>query len=97
MPKYLLDILLYMHRLVSMQISLTELRRTPAAALDQIRAGEEVTVTEDGMPFMRMVPAGRPSRYEELVADGAIHPPRQPRDIADIRARLEAGWQSNHP
>ena len=36
------------------------------------------------------MPAGRPSRYEELVSAGVIHPPKQPRDIADIRARLEA-------
>ena len=58
-----------------MQISLTELRRTPGPALDHVRGGEEVIITEDGRPMGRIVPIGRPSRYEELVASGVIRQP----------------------
>jgi antitoxin (DNA-binding transcriptional repressor) of toxin-antitoxin stability system len=75
-----------------MQISLTDLRRTPAAALDHVRSGEEVIVTEEGVPFMRMVPTNRSSRYDELIAAGVIHPPKAPRDIDDIRAASLARW-----
>ena len=58
-----------------MQISLTELRRTPGPALDHVRGGEEVIITEDGLPMGRIVPIGRSSRYEELVASGVIRLP----------------------
>jgi prevent-host-death family protein len=58
-----------------MQISLTELRRTPGPALDHVRGGEEVVITEDGLPMGRIVPIGRQSRYEELVTSGVIRPP----------------------
>ena len=75
-----------------MQISLTELRRTPAAALDHVRAGEEVIVTEAGIPLCRMVPAGRLSRYEQLVADGVIRPPVKYADPQEICAASIAAW-----
>lgn len=77
----------------SMQISLTELRRTPAAALEQVRHGEEVVVTEAGVPLCRLVPVGRPTRYAELVADGVIRLPTTPRDPAAVRARSLATWR----
>ena len=76
----------------SMQISLTDLRRTPAAALDSVRAGEEITVTDAGVPFMRMVPIARPTRYEHLLAAGVLQPPQEPRDLDEVRARSLAGW-----
>ena len=79
-----------------MQISLTELRRTPAAALAQVRQGEEVVVTEAGVPLCRLVPVGRPARYAELVADGVIRLPEAPRDPAVIRAHSLATWGPNN-
>lgn len=77
-----------------MQITLTELRRTPASALDEVRAGNEVIVTEAGIPLCRLVPIGRPSRYSQLVASGAIKPPTAPHDFRKIRERALAGWNS---
>ncbi len=75
-----------------MQITLTELRRTPAAALDHVREGEEVIVTEAGVPLCRLVPIGRPTRYADLVAQGCIRLPEMPRDPAAIRAQSLAVW-----
>jgi prevent-host-death family protein len=75
-----------------MQISLTELRRTPGPALDHVRAGEEVVITEDGIPMGRIVPVGRPSRYAELVAAGVIRPPSVPGSPLDMRATSLAQW-----
>jgi prevent-host-death family protein len=75
-----------------MQISLTELRRTPAVALDHVRQGEEVVVTEAGVPLCRLVPVGRPTRYAELVAAGVIRLAEAPRDPAAIRAQSLGSW-----
>jgi prevent-host-death family protein len=75
-----------------MQISLTELRRTPGPALDHVRAGEEVVITQDGIPLGRIVPVGRPSRYAELVAAGVIRPPSAPGGPAEMRAASVALW-----
>lgn len=75
-----------------MQISLTQLRRTPGPALDHVRQGEEVVVTEAGVPLCRIVPAGRPTRYAQLVADGVIRLPVSPKDPSAIRAGSLAAW-----
>ena len=75
-----------------MQITLTELRRTPGPALDHVRHGEEVVVTEAGVPLCRLVPADRPTRYAQLVADGVIRLPTAPKDPQEIRALSLAEW-----
>ncbi len=77
---------------LNMHISLTELRRTPAAALDHVRGGEEVTITEAGIPLCRMIPVGRASRYEQLVAEGLIRPPVKHADPEEVRAMSLASW-----
>ncbi len=75
-----------------MQISLTELRRTPAAALDHVRDGEEVLITEAGVPLCRLVPIDRPTRYAALVAEGVIRLPVASHDPSAIRSRSVASW-----
>lgn len=75
-----------------MQITLTELRRTPGPALDHVRQGEEVVVTEAGVPLCRIVPADRATRYAQLVADGVIRLPVSPQDPSVIRAHSLAEW-----
>ncbi len=74
----------------SMHISLTELRRSPGPALNHVRAGEEVIVTEDGIPMCRMVPVDRPTLYERLIADGTLRLPKEPRDPVEMRAAILA-------
>jgi prevent-host-death family protein len=69
-----------------MQISLTELRRTPGPALDHVRSGNEVVITEDGIPLGRIVPVGRSSRYAELMASGVIRPPVASGSPLEMRA-----------
>jgi prevent-host-death family protein len=70
-----------------MHITLTELRRTPGPALDHVRAGEEVVITEAGVPLCRMVPVGKTSRYDELVASGVLRLPVERRSPREIRAK----------
>ena len=69
-----------------MHISLTELRRSPGPALDHVRNGEEVVITEDGLPMGRIVPIDRRSRYEELVLSGVIRPPVSTESPISMRA-----------
>jgi prevent-host-death family protein len=69
-----------------MQISLTELRRTPGPALDHVRGGSEVLITQDGVPMGRIVPVGRSSRYDELVASGVIRRPVASGSPLEMRA-----------
>lgn len=86
---------LYTYYHGGMNITLTELRRTPGAALDHVRQGDEVVVTEAGVPLCRMVPVDRPTRYEALVAQGVIRVPNNPGDPRDIRAKSLAAWDAN--
>ena len=77
-----------------MHISLTELRRTPKPALDHVRDGEEVVVTDAGVPLCRIVPIGKSTKYAELVAQGVIRPPREPVSPSVIRAEALKGWKA---
>lgn len=84
-----------MHYNVTMNITLTELRRTPGPALDQVRAGEEVVVTEAGVPLCRIVPIDKPTRYAALVDQGVIRLPSRSDDPADIRRHSLEKWNAN--
>ncbi len=77
-----------------MHISLTELRRTPGPALVRVRAGEEVVITEDGVPMCRLVPIKQASRYEELVRNGTIRIPIDRHDIDEIRELAKQSWDA---
>ena len=36
------------------------------------------------------IPAAASSRYDQLVAEGVVHPPKEPRDIDEIMAQIRA-------
>ena len=57
-----------------MDIGVRELRDTLSRQLAQVRAGHTVTVTDHGRPIARIVPVGRPTRLEQLRAEGRITP-----------------------
>lgn len=58
------------------EVGVRELRSKLSSYLDRVREGEEVLVTDRGTPIARIVPLGRPSKYDELVRDGLIQPAR---------------------
>jgi prevent-host-death family protein len=64
-----------------MQVGIRELRADVAAVVRQAAAGEHVVVTVGGRPTARLVPlepgAGGPT-LDDLVATGAVLPPRRP-------------------
>ena len=62
-----------------MNIGIRELRDTLSRQLAEVRAGHVVTVTDHGQPIARIVPVARPTRLEELRAQGKITPATAPR------------------
>lgn len=61
-----------------MEVGIRELRGNLSAYLDRVKAGEELVVTERGRPVARLEPYAGPSKREELIAQGILHPPTKP-------------------
>lgn len=55
-----------------MEVGIRDLRNNLSRHLDQVRAGETITVTDRGRPIASIEPVGRPSRFDKLVAEGRI-------------------------
>lgn len=65
-----------------MDIGVRELRDTLSRQLAQVRAGHTVTVTDHGRPIARIVPVGRPTRLEQLRAEGRVTRASEPKGPA---------------
>ena len=77
-----------------MDVSVTELRANLASFLDQVKDGEELTITDRGEPIARLVPAGWPRRLRELEDAGLVTMPTAPkRAIAGERLPHAVGPQ----
>jgi len=57
-----------------MDVGIRELRDALSRHLAEVRAGRTVTVTDHGRPIARIVPAGRPTRLEQLRNEGRVQP-----------------------
>ncbi|HST48859.1 type II toxin-antitoxin system Phd/YefM family antitoxin [Jatrophihabitans sp.] len=55
-----------------MDVGIKDLRDNLSRHLASVRDGHTVTVTDHGRPVARIVPAGRPTRLETLIADGRV-------------------------
>ena len=60
-----------------MNVSVSEFRAGLKRYLALVAEGSEIIVTDRGRPVARVVNPDVPSRYEQLVADGTITPPRR--------------------
>ena len=60
-----------------MEIGIRELRDGLSAHLAEVRRGHVVTVTDHGRPIARIVPIERPTRLEQLRAEGRVRPARR--------------------
>lgn len=58
------------------EVGIRELRAGLSRWIEQVRAGEELIVTDRGAPVARVVPIDRTTAYERLVATGLLDPPR---------------------
>ncbi|WP_152366149.1 type II toxin-antitoxin system Phd/YefM family antitoxin [Microlunatus speluncae] len=62
-----------------MEVGIREFRDALSRHLAQVRAGHTITVTDHGRPFARIVPVDRPTRLEQLRAEGRVEPARRPK------------------
>lgn len=71
-----------------MDVRVSDLRAHLSEWLDRVRAGQELVVTERGVPVARLVRVESASVLEQLVAEGVVAAPRQPhRPTASGRSR----------
>lgn len=55
-----------------MDVGIKELRDSLSRHLADVRAGDTVTITDHGRAIARIVPVDRPSRLEQLIAEGRV-------------------------
>lgn len=55
-----------------MEVGVRELRDQLSRHLAEVRKGRTVTVTDHGRPIARIVPVQRPTKLEQLRAEGRI-------------------------
>ncbi|MFN8080693.1 MAG: type II toxin-antitoxin system prevent-host-death family antitoxin [Kineosporiaceae bacterium] len=60
-----------------MEIGIRELRDALSRHLAEVRAGRTVTITDHGRPIARIIPIQRPTRLEQLRAEGRVVPGRR--------------------
>ncbi|SEP28679.1 type II toxin-antitoxin system Phd/YefM family antitoxin [Trujillonella endophytica] len=58
-------------------IGIRELRNSLSKHISAVAEGATITVTDHGRPVARIVPVGRPTALERLIADGVVQPPRR--------------------
>jgi prevent-host-death family protein len=59
------------------EVGIRELRDGLSAHLAEVRRGHVVTITDHGRPVARIVPIDRPTRLEQLRAEGRVQPARR--------------------
>jgi prevent-host-death family protein len=64
--------------LVSVKVGVRELRANLRAYLDRVQAGEEVVVTERGVPIAKITNGEAERHYQELIDQGRIRPAKRP-------------------
>lgn len=61
------------------EVGIRELRDGLSRHLARVREGHVITVTDHGRPVARIVPVGVPTKFEQLVASGAVTPATHPK------------------
>ena len=80
-----------------MDVAVTELRAHLSSWLDRIRGGDEVVVTDRGLPVARLVPVDSTSLLERLTERGVIaRPTALSRPVATGRPRVRATESLGH-
>ncbi len=65
----------------SVELTVTQLRKDLTKALDAVKAGDEVIVTERGTAIARLGGVESTSLLAQLEADGVLTPPAQSRAV----------------
>lgn len=60
------------------KVGIRELRADLSRWVRRVRDGEEIVITDRGMPVARIVPEDADRTYERLVREGVLIPPKRP-------------------
>jgi prevent-host-death family protein len=71
------------------EVGIRQLRDHLSRYLNQVRGGDEVTVTDHGRAIARIVPLDQPRLLDQLIEEGRITPARQA-DRSRPRRRMKA-------
>ena len=74
---------------VDVNVGVRELRDGLSRHLAEVRSGHTVTVTDHGQPIARIVPVDRPTRLEQLVAEGRVRLAQRPKQVAPRPLRAQ--------
>ena len=58
-------------------VGIRQLQQHASAVIREVKAGEIIEITERGRPVARIVPATPMSRWDQMIADGRLIPPKQ--------------------
>jgi len=64
-----------------MDVGIRELRAHLSRYVEQVKAGEQIVVTEHGKPVARLVPLNGARKIDRLIREGVVRP-----------ARSRTGW-----
>ena len=74
-----------------MDVAITALRAELSGWIEHVRAGEEVVITERGVPVARLLPIDTAPLIEELTRQGVLGKPRRSdRPLARTMVRARA-------
>ena len=62
-----------------MEVGIRELRDHLSRYLEQVRDGEEITVTDRGRAVARILPMSGERKIDRLIREGLVTPARQPK------------------
>ncbi len=72
-------------------MSTSVLRAELRAWLHRARAGEEIVITDRGLPVARLLPVDVPPALERLTREGSVTAPRSPvRPRSTVRTRVSS-------
>lgn len=66
-----------------MEVGIRELRNHLSRYLDQVRRGEEITITDRGRAVAKILPMSGERKIDRLIAEGLVLPARKPKS-ADL-------------
>jgi len=65
-----------------MDVGVRQLRDELSRHLAKVRDGATITVTDHGRPIARISPVGRPTKLEQLIAEGRVTPAKKTKSPA---------------
>ena len=76
---------------VANEVGVRELRQNLSVYLDRVKAGEELTVTERGVPVARLTQLPKRSALQQMIDAGLVDMPSNPGGWRDIKPLVIPG------